>query len=339
MVNSLVWTAEEAKYLKAIFQWRDAVSSSDDEERQHQQEEDGKRQHQDQHQQQRPAGQFRILVVGGRGTGKTAILTRFAQNTFRGEGQPPDPSFERGCRHPVTVDVPPVTTTSCSSPPPSSTSTTTNNIAKPQSQPAAQAQKVSYIIDAVEMPSQQLLSNPQLALALSITEAAVLVYSVRDAASLQLAIGLAEFMREYFAPPAPFSSPTPSSLFCARGLLGMGSRAGAGTAGPSSAGAGNGDRGRPYPVVLVGSKCDAPACGPDADPVAILQEERAVSWAEARAPRRRCACPASAATCASWRCRPRPGKASTGSSARSRRRSSRCRGRQGSGGSWRSGRG
>jgi hypothetical protein len=92
MVNSLVWTAEEAKYLKAIFQWRDAVSSSDDEERQHQQEEDGKRQHQDQHQQQRPAGQFRILVVGGRGTGKTAILTRVSHfRSFRSTPGSPVP--------------------------------------------------------------------------------------------------------------------------------------------------------------------------------------------------------------------------------------------------------
>lgn len=71
MVNSLVWTAEEAKYLKAIFNWQETTSCDDDERRRCEQEEALRRK-----QQQKPAGEIRILVVGGRGTGKTAILTR-----------------------------------------------------------------------------------------------------------------------------------------------------------------------------------------------------------------------------------------------------------------------
>lgn len=53
-----------------------------------------------------------------------------------------------------------------------------------------------YMVDALEMPSQHLSSNPMLEQALNITEAAVLVYDVKDAESLQLARGIAEFVRD-----------------------------------------------------------------------------------------------------------------------------------------------
>ncbi len=52
------------------------------------------------------------------------------------------------------------------------------------------------MVDALEMPSQHLSSNPMLEQALNITEAAVLVYDVKDAGSLTLAKGLAEFIRD-----------------------------------------------------------------------------------------------------------------------------------------------
>ncbi|KAK3897841.1 hypothetical protein C8A05DRAFT_38585, partial [Staphylotrichum tortipilum] len=71
MVNSLVWTPEEAKYLKAIFRWQETPGLDDEKRRR--QAEDTRRRHEEQ---QKPAGEFRILVIGGRGTGKTAILTR-----------------------------------------------------------------------------------------------------------------------------------------------------------------------------------------------------------------------------------------------------------------------
>jgi GTPase SAR1 family protein len=47
------------------------------------------------------------------------------------------------------------------------------------------------------MPSKQISSNPMLEQALAITEAAVLVYDVRDPESLTLTRGLADFIREY----------------------------------------------------------------------------------------------------------------------------------------------
>jgi GTPase SAR1 family protein len=49
------------------------------------------------------------------------------------------------------------------------------------------------------MPSKQVSSNPMLEQALAITEAAVLVYDVRDPESLTLTKGLAEFVRDYIA--------------------------------------------------------------------------------------------------------------------------------------------
>lgn len=95
-----------------------------------------------------------IFLTNARG------CTQFGNGTFRGEGEPPDPFYERGCRHPVEIE------------------------------------GQTYMIDALEMPSKHLLSNPMLEQALGITEAAVLIYDVRDPASLRLAEGIAEFMRD-----------------------------------------------------------------------------------------------------------------------------------------------
>ncbi|KAK1751233.1 P-loop containing nucleoside triphosphate hydrolase protein [Echria macrotheca] len=225
MVNSVVWTAEEAKFLKAVLRWQDTPTPAADESRRRlgvlrRQFTDSNNNAQDyQNQQQqgaekrrpaaRAAGEFRVLVIGARGTGKTSILTRFGNNTFRGENQPPDPFYERGCRHPIEIDGAP------------------------------------YIVDALEMPSKHLLSNPMLEQALAITEAAVLVYSVRDPSSLKLVEGIAEFI-------SSFVSSSSSS--------------------------------KPYAVMLVGNKSDSSSpssSSPDSDSVVIDEdEERKVSWAE-----------------------------------------------------------
>ncbi|KAK4236432.1 ras-related and estrogen-regulated growth inhibitor-like protein [Achaetomium macrosporum] len=232
MVYSLMWTAEEAKYLKAVLHWQE-TASSDDEKKQRQAEEDARR---GQEQQRQPAGEFRILVIGDRGTGKTALLTRFSQGTFQASNQnhPSHSNNERGCRHPITLDI---------------TSTSTSTTArKAQPEPCQ-----TYLLDALEFPSQHLLSSPLLAQALRITEAAVLVYSVRDRASFRLAQGLAEFMREYFS---PFPYPTTT------------------TSADGGDGGGEVDKGRVYPVLLVGTKCDLQ------EAAAEEAEERAVSFAE-----------------------------------------------------------
>lgn len=55
----------------------------------------------------------------------------------------------------------------------------------------------TYVVDALEMPSKHLASDPMLEQALNITEAGVLVYDVSDPKSLQLVIGIAEFVKEY----------------------------------------------------------------------------------------------------------------------------------------------
>ncbi|KAK0613481.1 P-loop containing nucleoside triphosphate hydrolase protein [Immersiella caudata] len=175
MVNSFVWTAEEAKYLKAVLRWQDAPPNPEEERRlraaaaAEKEAERNKRQ---------PAGEFRVLVIGARGVGKTSILTRlpqyltcsqFGTNTFHPSLLPPDPFYERGCRHPIDLDGTP------------------------------------YTIDALEMPSKHLLSNPMLEQALAITEAAILIYDVRDPTTLSLAEGIADFMRETLISPTATS--------------------------------------------------------------------------------------------------------------------------------------
>ncbi|KAH8881542.1 P-loop containing nucleoside triphosphate hydrolase protein [Thozetella sp. PMI_491] len=127
---SFVWTDEEADYLKAVLRWQDAP------------EEAKRKLAVDAERRKKTAGEFRILVIGAKGTGKTSILTR------------------RGCRHTVSIE------------------------------------GQFYMVDALEMPSQHLSSNPMLEQALNITEAAVLVYDVRDAETLKLAKGIAEFMQD-----------------------------------------------------------------------------------------------------------------------------------------------
>ncbi|EAQ92411.1 predicted protein [Chaetomium globosum CBS 148.51] len=280
MVNSLVWSPEEAKYLKAIFHWQEAEPSLEEERRRRQAEEDERKRQEE----RKPAGEFRVLVIGGRGTGKTAILTRsiqFGEGTFHGETLPPDPFYEGGCRHPITLEIEtPALPTSATAHALTSSTTATNptprgttikshphpHINSPQptrlykqpphshnhnqqqhQQQPPKTHSQTYLIDALEMPTAHLPSNPLLAQALSITEAAVLVYSVRDPASLQLARGLAEFMREHFAPATPSSSSAASEAVASPGG-GGGRRGGAG----SRAGGGGIDRGRAYPIVLGG---------------------------------------------------------------------------------------
>ncbi|KAK3684886.1 P-loop containing nucleoside triphosphate hydrolase protein [Podospora appendiculata] len=145
MVDSFVWTDEEARYIKAVFRWKDADDDAARRQTEH-------RRHEQQ--QQKPAGEFRVLVVGAKGTGKTSILTRFGQHTFPGEAH-----YERGCRRQVEL-----------------------------------ADGQLYTVDALEMPSKHLPSDPMLGQALDITEAAVLVYDVQSAQSLRIATAVAEFI-------------------------------------------------------------------------------------------------------------------------------------------------
>lgn len=176
--GSYVFSDEEAQYLKRVLSWQNSDNPLREAARRRAAL--ANRQIEAEEKREKPVGEFRILVIGAKGTGKTAMLTRvgfclghayerclhcsqFGQDTFRGENEPPDPFYERGCRHNIDLDGQP------------------------------------YLIDALEMPSKQLSSNPMLEQALAITEAAVLVYDVRDPESLTLTKGLAEFVRDYVA--------------------------------------------------------------------------------------------------------------------------------------------
>jgi len=75
MVNSFVWTPEEAKFLKAVLRWQDSPTAEEERRvRAAAQEAERKR--------RKPAGEFRILVIGARGAGKTSILTRVCIPTY-----------------------------------------------------------------------------------------------------------------------------------------------------------------------------------------------------------------------------------------------------------------
>ena len=237
--NSLVFTPEEAKYLKAILSWEDDDStdggsgkrkprpSPQDVER---------RKHQSKGPQEKPAGEFRVLVIGGRATGKTAILTRvwtfsflsttffpflssiptnnvtlkkFADNTFY---QPPSTPLSPPINTPPLSQATsnqikdsnnnnyrrPITLST-----PSSPITTTASPLSPSSSANRHhhrhCEPLQYTIDALEFPSQHLSSDPLIEQALAATDAAVLLYSVTDRASFKLACSLAEFIREHFS--------------------------------------------------------------------------------------------------------------------------------------------
>ncbi|KAI3322447.1 P-loop containing nucleoside triphosphate hydrolase protein [Xylariaceae sp. AK1471] len=96
------------------------------------------------------AGEFRILILGSKGCGKTAILTRFCKGSFTGEGQPPNPDYEQGCQRKIEI--------------------------KDQ----------VYKIDALELAPSHLFEGQYLRHAVAITQAAVLTYDVRSRESFVL---------------------------------------------------------------------------------------------------------------------------------------------------------
>ncbi|CAK7201178.1 hypothetical protein SEUCBS139899_003881 [Sporothrix eucalyptigena] len=173
-MGSMVWSSDEARYLKAIFSWQDRFDD----------EQDGGN---------RVAtaaaracvGDFRVLMIGSKGVGKTALLTRFCDGSFHNDA-PPDPRFVRGGRRPLRID------------------------------------KLMYSMDVLEMPSQHLVntddfndasgahaklgrSSPSptvtpaammLEQAIAITEAAIIVYDVCNPESFQQARRLYERLRQ-----------------------------------------------------------------------------------------------------------------------------------------------
>ncbi|KAI5922722.1 P-loop containing nucleoside triphosphate hydrolase protein [Camillea tinctor] len=136
-MSSVAWSEEETRYFRALLSW-DPSKAIDDStgmppalyEKP-------------------PVGEFRVLIVGAKGCGKTSLLTRFRHGTF-----PHRVEHENGCRHRILVDTQP------------------------------------YVLDILEFPSERLSGNTEadtgsqsaasLAQAVRITDAAILVYDVRQ---------------------------------------------------------------------------------------------------------------------------------------------------------------
>ncbi|OTA70621.1 P-loop containing nucleoside triphosphate hydrolase protein [Hypoxylon sp. EC38] len=161
MTDLMVLTEEEVRYFQALLEWEPSDDDDDDIQEKSLSPE-------------RPVGQFMFLVLGSKGCGKTSILERvkfepernvplylsndaqFCHGPFTAEDRPPGSKEqavdeERDYRHVVMID------------------------------------DQTYILNALELPSQHLFDEERLKKALQITEAAVLVYDVNSRASLCLA--------------------------------------------------------------------------------------------------------------------------------------------------------
>ncbi|KAI1133379.1 P-loop containing nucleoside triphosphate hydrolase protein [Nemania abortiva] len=128
--GSMILSEEEKRYFRALLAWQPSDADGVTKKRALP---------------ERPlAGHFRVLILGPKGCGKTAILTRLCKGNFTGEGQPPNPEYERGCQRKIEI--------------------------KGQ----------AYVIDALELTPSQLSEGQHLRHALAITEAVVLIYDVRS---------------------------------------------------------------------------------------------------------------------------------------------------------------
>ncbi|KAI0456920.1 P-loop containing nucleoside triphosphate hydrolase protein [Xylaria acuta] len=135
-LESMILSEEEKRYYRALLAWKPSDAEAHTKQKVTP---------------ERPlAGQFRVLILGSKGCGKTAILTRFCKGSFTGEGQPPNPECERGCQRRIEI--------------------------KDQ----------TYVVDALELAPDQLSEGHYLRHAVAITEAVVLIYDVRSRDSFTL---------------------------------------------------------------------------------------------------------------------------------------------------------
>ncbi|KAI0395407.1 P-loop containing nucleoside triphosphate hydrolase protein [Xylariaceae sp. FL0594] len=134
--GSMVLTEEETRYFRALLAWEPGYA-------------DGvlKRKPVPE---RAVAGEFRILLLGSKGCGKTAVLTRFCRGSFAGEGEPPNPQHERGCQRKIDLE------------------------------------GRLYKVDVLELAPSQLTEGQSLRHAVAITEAVILMYDVRSRDSFAL---------------------------------------------------------------------------------------------------------------------------------------------------------
>lgn len=199
-------------------------------------------------------GEFRILIMGAPGVGKTSLLTKVRKSTCPYSANPllirpqfstgtfPDPStlppsdYVHGCRRHITIDGSP------------------------------------YTVDALELPADHLSSPEHLRQALAITEAAVLVYDVTDPASLTYLKSLSSPIYEalHHRPKNTTTTSSSTTPTIAKKRTGFPFTSSSPTRAELAA-----HPSRPYHFLLVGTKTDAAAAGDDNG-----GEEVVVSWLE-----------------------------------------------------------
>ncbi|RYP11630.1 hypothetical protein DL765_007678 [Monosporascus sp. GIB2] len=145
MRGSIVWTEEEARYLRALLSWKPGKTEVE---------------MQPAPEIKTPVAEFRVLVLGVKRCGKTSILTRFVEDTLSGEDEYPSPKYERGCRRIIQID------------------------------------DQDYMIDALELQSEHLSNDIYLRQAVSITDAAVLIYDVTVRESFDIMSAVADVIRD-----------------------------------------------------------------------------------------------------------------------------------------------
>ncbi|KAI0545284.1 P-loop containing nucleoside triphosphate hydrolase protein [Xylaria curta] len=164
-LEPMILSDEEKRYYRALLAWKPSDAEKDTK--------------QEAAPERLVAGQFRVLILGSKGCGKTALLTRvsvhlidliwnmipntfikFCKGSFIGEGQPPNPEYERGCQHRIEI--------------------------KDQ----------TYVVDALELAPEQLSEGQYLRHAVAITEAVVMIYDVRSRDSFALIQDLHERIQE-----------------------------------------------------------------------------------------------------------------------------------------------
>ncbi|KAI1865862.1 uncharacterized protein JN550_008120 [Neoarthrinium moseri] len=147
MSGDPIWSNEETQYLKALLSFNASAPSLSVTP----QPEEVKKQ---------SVGEFKILVVGAKGCGKSAVISKFRTDDLPSAPVKRDDHLETSCRHQIQVD------------------------------------GLYYTVEALEYPSRDLLSDPQLSHAIDVTEAAVLMYDIKNRDSLQLVKGIYELVRD-----------------------------------------------------------------------------------------------------------------------------------------------